>query len=122
MAAKLTHLQQALDAAAATPQRATRPRKPRALPAAAPIELTAEQAGVPPTESQEPRPETRAAARRQSTRIGKASISVWLPTNFKKSLRMVQLRKDEQAFFEDLLAEALNDFFIKYNVPTVLNE
>ena len=40
---------------------------------------------------------------------------------------MVQIRKRSDAggkkvYLDDLMAEALNDLFIKYDVPTVLHE
>ena len=38
---------------------------------------------------------------------------------FKNSLRLVQARKVENATLENFLAEALNDLFSKYDVPTV---
>lgn len=55
-------------------------------------------------------------------REGKENISSWLAADFKKSLRLVQLRKDGKVFLDDLVAEALNDLFIKYDVPTVRHE
>jgi hypothetical protein len=50
-----------------------------------------------------------------------------LNPDFGTSLRLVQIRKrtevqGKKVFLDDLIAEALNDLFIKYDVPTVLHE
>jgi hypothetical protein len=59
---------------------------------------------------------------RQSSRAGQVNISAWMEPNFKASLRLVQARKGGSVSFQDLMAEALNDLFIKYDVPTVRQE
>lgn len=56
------------------------------------------------------------------SREGKENLSVWLHPDFKKSLRLAQLRKEGKVYLDDLMAEALNDFFRKYDVPTVTHE
>jgi hypothetical protein len=53
---------------------------------------------------------------------GKETISTWLNPDFKKSLRLVQLRKEGKVYLDDLIAEALNDLFRKYDVPLVSHE
>jgi hypothetical protein len=53
---------------------------------------------------------------------GKETISTWLNPDFKKSLRLVQLRKEGKFYLDDLIAEALNDLFRKYDVPLVSHE
>jgi hypothetical protein len=60
-------------------------------------------------------------------RLKKDYTGAWLHPDFGTSLRLVQIRKRQDAqgkkvFLDDILAEALNDLFIKYNVPTVLHE
>jgi hypothetical protein len=50
------------------------------------------------------------------------NISAWLNADFKSGLRLVQARKGGSAALQDLMAEALNDLFTKYNVPTVRQE
>jgi hypothetical protein len=70
---------------------------------------------------------TPAAARKPSGREGKDNIGAWLNSDFGASLRMVQLRKRKDAdgrkiYLDDLIAEALNDLFLKYDVPTVYHE
>jgi hypothetical protein len=53
------------------------------------------------------------------TRQGKKNIAAWLPNDFKKSIRLVQAKLPGDPSLEDLMAEAFNDLFTKYNVPTV---
>jgi hypothetical protein len=70
----------------------------------------------------EPTPSTvplSVVATRQSNRAGLVNISSWLPADFKTSMRLVQARKGADTRFQDIIAEALNDLFTKYNVPTV---
>ena len=52
-------------------------------------------------------------------RAGQINISAWLHPDFKSSLRLVQARKGRNATLQDLMSEALNDLFIKYDVPTI---
>lgn len=96
---KLKHLQQALNQTAAKPQ---------------------------PTVKAEPKPPVKEAppkaAARQPSRLGKKNIGAWLDPNFTTSLRLVQIRKGTGVYLDDLIAEALNDLFQKYDVPTVLHE
>ncbi|HLW71398.1 MAG TPA: ribbon-helix-helix domain-containing protein [Candidatus Binataceae bacterium] len=98
MSKKMMGLQQALNSAA-TAQTA-RPEKPPLQPKPAPDSTTKPQGKAP-------------------SRQGKENIGTWLHPDFKKSLRLVQLRKSDKVYLDDLVAEALNDLFLKYNVPTV---
>jgi hypothetical protein len=66
-----------------------------------------------------PAPSAPASTERPPSRVGQVNISAWLNRDFKKSLRLVQARKLENASLQDLVAEALNDLFSKYDVPTV---
>ncbi len=59
------------------------------------------------------------AAPRQPTRVGQVNISAWLDPHFKSALRLVQARKGPESTIQELIAEALNDLFVKYDVPTV---
>jgi hypothetical protein len=61
-------------------------------------------------------------AARQPGRAGQVNISAWMDANFKASLRLVQARKGGNAALQDLMAEALNDLFTKYDVPTIRHE
>jgi hypothetical protein len=53
------------------------------------------------------------------SRAGQVNISAWLHPDFKSSLRLVQARKGRNAALQDLMGEALNDLFAKYDVPTI---
>ncbi len=59
---------------------------------------------------------------RASSRVGQVNISAWLDPNFKSGLRLVQAGKGPKCELQDLIAEALNDLFTKYDVPTVSRE
>jgi hypothetical protein len=63
--------------------------------------------------------ETQKPSGKGSTREGKKNIAAWLPNDFKKSIRLVQAKLPGDPSLEDLMAEAFNDLFIKYNVPTI---
>jgi hypothetical protein len=62
-----------------------------------------------------------APAEKAGSRNGKIHVGAWLSPEFKTSLRMVQIKtaKGGERGFQDLVAEALNDLFAKYDVPTV---
>jgi len=95
MSKKMQSLQQALSASAA--KTAKHPEPPAA-----------------PAASHPPAPATRPRGR-----AGQVNISSWMDPNFKSSLRLVQARKGPKCELQDLIAEALNDLFVKYDVPTV---
>lgn len=57
---------------------------------------------------------------RQANREGKVNVAAWMHTDFKRSLRLVQSRRG--GTIQDLLEEALNDLFAKYDVPQVAPE
>jgi len=70
------------------------------------------------------KPEPRA---KSSSREGKEYTGAWLNSDFSTSLRLVQIRQRKgpqgrKVYLDDILAEALNDLFIKYDVPTVKHE
>lgn len=52
---------------------------------------------------------------RTRTRIGKINVSAWLNEDVQYSLRMVQAKGGGK--IQDVIVEALNDIFAKYNVP-----
>jgi hypothetical protein len=64
-----------------------------------------------------------AAAERTGSRNGKIHVGAWLPPEYKTSLRMIQIKTGgkggPERDFQELMAEALNDLFAKYDVPTV---
>lgn len=69
---------------------------------------------VPAAVSVPPEPQAKTGSR-----TGKKNIAAWLPSEFKKSIRLVQAKLPGDPSLEDLMAEAFNDLFIKYNVPTI---
>jgi hypothetical protein len=92
-ASKLANLQTALN-------------KTRAAPAVVPERgPTAETNPTTPT------------ALRQANRQGKVNVAAWMHPDFKRSMRLVQARRS--CTIQDLLEEALNDLFAKYDVPQV---
>jgi hypothetical protein len=56
---------------------------------------------------------------KQPSRAGQVNISAWLHRDFKSSLRLVQARKGPNATLQNLMTEALNNLFTKYDVPTI---
>jgi antitoxin-like ribbon-helix-helix protein len=53
---------------------------------------------------------------KQPSRVGKVNITGYFAPAVKSSFRMIQTTHPEKTI-QDLLAEALNDLFAKYNVP-----
>jgi hypothetical protein len=54
---------------------------------------------------------------RAPSREGKTNLTAYLSPDYKASLRLIQAR--HQRSLQALLAEALNDLFAKYDVPTI---
>jgi hypothetical protein len=83
---------------------------------------TAEALVAKPTPREREEPRSRGA--KTASREGKEHIGAWLNPDFNTSLRMIQLHRGRDAqgnrvYLADLMAEALNDLFLKYDVPTV---
>ena len=55
-------------------------------------------------------------SRKQPSRVGKVNVTGYFAPAVKSSFRMIQTVHPEKTI-QDLLAEALNDLFAKYNVP-----
>jgi len=51
-------------------------------------------------------------------RAGKTLIGGWFPRSFSSSLRLIQAAHPERTT-QELVREALNDLFAKYNVPII---
>jgi hypothetical protein len=66
---------------------------------------------------QEPVAKTKVKDTAAKGREGKIHVGAYLDPAFRKSLRMVQAQTDND--MQELLSEALNDMFRKYNVPVV---
>ena len=87
-----------MEAVAAKQQQSERPAaRPEAAPAA-------------PRHKSKPAPPPAAVSRE-----GKVNVSAYFPSEVKASLRLVQAKRGGKV--QDLLAEALNLLFAKYNVP-----
>lgn len=56
------------------------------------------------------------ATPKAATRKGKVMVSGWLPLEAKSSFRLIQAKHPEK-LMQDLVSEAFNDLFAKYNVP-----
>jgi hypothetical protein len=57
-------------------------------------------------------------AQARPDRAGKTLIGGWFPRSFSSSLRLIQAKHPERTT-QELVNEALNDLFAKYNVPTI---
>ncbi len=57
------------------------------------------------------------AASRPSSRAGQSNVSAYLHPDYQTSLRLVHARTGRKK--QDLIAEALNDLFAKYDVPQI---
>ena len=53
---------------------------------------------------------------KQPSRVGKVNVTGYFPPAVKSSFRMIQTVHPEKTI-QDLLSEAINDLFAKYNVP-----
>ncbi len=95
MATKLASLQSALDNTRSAPA-------PVATDA---VRRTANSSAAP------------ASSQRQANRQGKINLAAWLHPDFKASMRLVQARRPGS--IQELMEEALNDLFAKYDVPQV---
>ncbi|NCR19529.1 MAG: hypothetical protein GPJ22_20975 [Microcystis aeruginosa LL13-03] len=69
---------------------------------------------------QEPAAKTKTKDGIAKSREGKIHIGAYLDPAFRKSLRMVQAQTDLD--IQEILAQALNDLFRKYNVTVVDRE
>ncbi len=53
---------------------------------------------------------------KEHSRTGKVMISAYMPKEVRASFRLIQAQHPEKQI-QDLMAEAFNDLFAKYNVP-----
>lgn len=56
------------------------------------------------------------ARQETTTRQGRVMVSGWLPLEARSSFKLIQAKHPEKRM-QDLVAEAMNDLFAKYNVP-----
>lgn len=57
---------------------------------------------------------------RQSSRAEQSNVSAWLHKDYQTGLRMIHATTGRKK--QELIAEALNDLFAKYDVPQVREE
>lgn len=62
-------------------------------------------------------PQDSPAGKTPNQRNGRVNITAYLPPDYKSSLRLIQARTGMQ--MQDIIAEALNDVFAKYDVPVI---
>ena len=62
-----------------------------------------------------------AAVYKAPSRAGKLHISAWLSADYKTSLRAIQMKHPNKTL-QELLSEALNELYAKYNVPVIREE
>jgi hypothetical protein len=58
----------------------------------------------------------RSPVRNGITRKGRVMVSGWLPIEARSSFRLIQAKHPEK-LMQDLVTEAMDDLFAKYNVP-----
>jgi hypothetical protein len=87
--------------------------KPNILAAALKQQATGINHEAPPT-----RERTQAPARNRTTttRQGRVMVSGWLPIEARSSFKLIQAKHPDK-LMQDLVTEAMNDLFAKYNVP-----
>ena len=61
-------------------------------------------------------PVTKPASSKPHSRQGHVNVSGWLPIEARSSLRLIQAKHPDK-LMQDMVAEAFNDLFAKYNVP-----
>lgn len=76
------------------------------------------------------KPEPGVPAREQATipatsytapsRAGKTNLTAYLSQDYKRNMRLIQAKTSRS--LQALIAEALNDLFAKYDVPTIDHE
>jgi len=98
--------------------------KPKPNFLAAALNKTARGVGsssMEPSAPQVPKRQLATAARKQTpTREGRVMVSGWLPLAARGSFRLIQAKYPDRKM-QDLVTEAMNDLFAKYNVPQTAN-
>ena len=54
------------------------------------------------------------------SRVGKTNITAYLSQDYKRNMRLIQAKTGRS--LQTLIAEALNDLFMKHDVPTIDHE
>jgi hypothetical protein len=75
------------------------------------------EAQVPaPFSKPEAEKQTEVAVNKNTSRASKVMISAYMPKEVRSSFHLIQAKLPERQL-QDLMAEAFNDLFAKYNVP-----
>jgi hypothetical protein len=112
--AKVSNLQYAIGKAAEKPL--VNPRK-RGRPAAETPPPAPDEAPVDPEQGKNGGGASGAlTSSLPGYRIGKQPISAFLPLGYRQRIRIYQVRFADPPLLADIMAEALDDFFLKYNV------
>lgn len=92
----------------------------KTVPAKKPVTMPAEPLSGMPDNSHAHMP----APAPPPSRIGKKCITVWLHPDYWRNLHMLRIKHaaEDTPSVQDLVAEALNELFTKYNLPTVTVE
>lgn len=64
--------------------------------------------------------QTTAASYKAPSRAGKTNLTAYLSQDYKRNMRLIQAKTGKS--LQALIAEALNDLFTKYDVPTIDRE
>ena len=72
--------------------------------------------GPTPDSTKAEKPTYTTSTYKQPSRAGKVNVTGYFAPSVKSSFRMIQTTHPEKTI-QDLLTEALNDLFAKYNVP-----
>ncbi len=86
--------------------------KPQVNKLAAALKQKAQGGDTPPIVPAPPE----ATVPKETTRRGKVMVSGWLPIEARSSFRLIQAKHPNKRM-QDLVEEAMNDLFAKYNVP-----
>jgi hypothetical protein len=73
--------------------------------------------GKTKTPAPAPQPVVRDGQKGSASREGKAAVPFWVPTTARTQLRILAAEQDQT--MQDLLTEALNDLFVKYQKPAI---
>lgn len=73
-----------------------------------------------PEPDRDPSPSTKGAYYTAPSRAGKTNVTAYLSEDYKRNLRLIQAQAGRS--LQTLIAEALNDLFAKYDVPTIDHE
>ena len=64
--------------------------------------------------------QTTMASYKAPSRTGKTNLTAYLSQDYKRNMRLIQAKTGKS--LQALIAEALNDLFTKYDVPTIDRE